>query len=212
MQIAAVVFPDVTALDIVGPYEVLQRLPDTSVVFVGHEVGVVRADNQFLGIAVDATFEDVTRPDIVIVPGGPGAERLCTNSDVLAWLREVHASTRFTTSVCTGALVLGAAGLLNGLTATTHWGRLDALAGFGAMPTAQRVVEHLDKRIITAAGVSAGVDMALRLCELVADDTAARAMQLFIEYDPQPPHPYTPPGAATPEMFECLMAYATPKT
>jgi transcriptional regulator GlxA family with amidase domain len=205
------VFPDVTALDIVGPYEVLQRLPETSVVFVGHEVGVVRADNKFLGIAVDAAFEDVTRPDIVIVPGGPGTERISADEDVLAWLREVHSSTLFTTSVCTGALVLGAAGLLNGLTATTHWGQLDALRGFGAIPTEQRVVEHLDERIITAAGVSAGVDMALRLCAHVADDVAARAMQLFIEYDPQPPHAYTPPGAATAEMLECLMAYATPK-
>ena len=211
MQIAAVVFPDVTALDIVGPYEVLQRLPDTSVVFVGHEVGVVRADNKFLGIAVDAAFEDVTGPDIVIVPGGPGTERLCADDDVLSWLRQVHSSTRFTTSVCTGALVLGAAGLLNGLTATTHWGQLDALRGFGATPIEQRVVEHLDQRIITAAGVSAGVDMALRLCELVAGDVAAQAMQLFIEYDPQPPRRYTPPHAATAEMFECLMAYATPK-
>jgi transcriptional regulator GlxA family with amidase domain len=212
MQIAAVVFPDVTALDIVGPYEVLQRLPDTSVVFVGHEVGVVRADNKFLGIAVDAAFDEVTRPDIVIVPGGPGTEQLCADVEVLTWLREVHASTRFTTSVCTGALVLGAAGLLDGLTATTHWGQLDALQGYGAVPTAERFVEHLDERIITAAGVSAGIDMALRLCELVADDSAARAMQLFIEYDPQPPLAYTPPTDATPEMFECLMAYATPKS
>src|ERR1700704_2449450 len=95
VQIAAVVFPDVTALDIVGPYEVLQRLPDTSVVFVGHEVGVVRADNKFLGIAVDAAFADVTRPDIVIVPGGPGTEQLCGDEEMLAWLRQVHASTRF---------------------------------------------------------------------------------------------------------------------
>jgi transcriptional regulator GlxA family with amidase domain len=211
VQIAAVVFPEVTALDIVGPYEVLQRLPDASVVFVGHEVGVVRADNGFLGLAVDAAFADVTRPDVVIVPGGPGTERLCADADVLAWLREVHASTRFTTSVCTGALVLGAAGLLDGLTATTHWGQLDALARFGAIPTQQRVVEHLDERIITAAGVSAGVDMALRLCELVSDDVAAQAMQLFIEYDPQPPHSYTPPAAASAEVLERLIGYSTPK-
>jgi transcriptional regulator GlxA family with amidase domain len=211
VQIAAVVFPDVTALDIVGPYEVLQRLPETSVVFVGHEVGVVRADNKFLGIAVDAAFEDVTRPDIVIVPGGPGTERLCADSDVLAWLREVHATTRFTTSVCTGALVLGAAGLLNGLTATTHWGQLDALQGFGAIRTAQRVVEHLDERIITAAGVSAGLDMALRLCELVADPIAAQAMQLFLEYDPHPPQPYIPAASASGDMLERLIVYAAPK-
>lgn len=211
MQIAAVLFPDVTALDVVGPYEVLQRLPGASVVFVGDEVGVVRADNGFLGLVVDATFEDVTQPDIVIVPGGPGTERLSADARALGWLRDVHSSTRFTTSVCTGGLVLGAAGLLKGLTATTHWGQLDALTRFGALPTARRVVEHVDERIITAAGVSAGVDMALRLCELVSDAVAARAMQLFIEYDPQPPHAYTTPAAASPEMLEHLIGYATPK-
>jgi transcriptional regulator GlxA family with amidase domain len=211
MQVAAVLFPDVTALDIVGPYEVLQRLPDVSVVFVGHEAGVVRADNNFLGLTVDATFEEVTQPDIVIVPGGPGTERLIADSNVLAWLRQAHLSTRFTTSVCTGALVLGAAGLLEGLTATTHWGQLDALASFGAIPMAERVVEHLDERIITAAGVSSGIDMALRLCELIAGEAAAQAMQLFIEYDPQPPRAYTPPASASVEMLEHLMAYATPK-
>jgi transcriptional regulator GlxA family with amidase domain len=211
VQIAAVVFPDVTALDIVGPYEVLQRLPDASVVFVGHEPGIVRADNKFLGLAVDAAFEDVTHPDIVIVPGGPGTEALIADSGVLAWLLQVHATTRFTTSVCTGALVLGAAGLLQGLTATTHWGQLDALARFGAIPTERRVVEHLDERIITAAGVSAGVDMALRLCELVADSVAAQAMQLFIEYDPQPPQPYIPAASASGDMLQRLIAYATPK-
>ncbi len=212
MQIAAVVFSDVTALDIVGPYEVLQRLPDASVVFVGHEPGIVRADNKFLGLAVDAAFEDVTYPDVVIVPGGPGTEQLIADSGVLAWLLQVHATTRFTTSVCTGALVLGAAGLLQGLTATTHWGQLDALARFGAIPTERRVVEHLDERIITAAGVSAGVDMALRLCELVADPVAAQAMQLFIEYDPQPPQPYMPVASASGDMLERLIAYATPKS
>jgi transcriptional regulator GlxA family with amidase domain len=211
VQIAAVVFPDVTALDIVGPYEVLQRLPNASVVFVGHKVGVVRADNKFLGLAVDAAFEDVTHPDIVIVPGGPGTEQLSADSNVLSWLQAVHSSTLFTTSVCTGALVLGAAGLLNGLTATTHWGQLDALAQFGAIPTEQRIVEHLDERIITAAGVSAGLDMALRICELVSDAVAASAMQLFIEYDPQPPHAYIPPASASPDMLERLIVYATPK-
>lgn len=211
MQIAAVLFPEVTALDIVGPYEVLQRLPDTSVVFVAHEVGVARADNGFLGLAADATFDDVPRPDIVIVPGGPGNERLREDADVLAWLCTAHETSRFTTSVCTGALVLGAAGLLDGLTATTHWGQRDALRDFGAIPSEERVVEHLDERIITAAGVSAGIDMGLRLCELVAGEAAALAMQLFIEYDPKPPHPYTPPAAASTDMMEQLMVYATAK-
>ena len=106
---------------------------------------------------------------------------------MLEWVRHAHATTRFTTSVCTGSLVLGAAGLLAGLTATTHWSCYAELAAHGAVPTAQRVVEHLDRRIITAAGVSSGIDMALRLVELLVDRTAAEAAQLMIEYDPQPP-------------------------
>ena len=103
------------------------------------------------------------------------------------WVRHAHKTTRFTTSVCTGSLVLAAAGLLDGLTATTHWGCYDELAAHGATPTPQRVVEHLDRRLITAAGVSSGIDMALRLTELLFDRTAAEAAQLMIEYDPQPP-------------------------
>ena len=102
-------------------------------------------------------------------------------------MRAAHATTRYTTSVCTGSLVLGAAGLLQGLTATTHWSCYRELAAHGAEPTAQRVVEHLDRRILTAAGVSSGIDMALRLTELLFDRTAAEAAQLMIEYDPQPP-------------------------
>jgi transcriptional regulator GlxA family with amidase domain len=187
MQIACVLFPRLTALDIVGPYEVLQRLPDATVVFVGHQRGEVRTDNGFLGLSVDATFDEVTSPDVVVMPGGVGTRPLMKDVVVLDWLRDVHQRTRFTTSVCTGSLVLGAAGLLDGLTATTHWGAMDTLTSTGAIATSERVVEHLDRRIITAAGVSSGIDMALRLSELLVDDVAAKAMQLMIEYDPQPP-------------------------
>jgi transcriptional regulator GlxA family with amidase domain len=187
MQIACVLFPRLTALDIVGPYEVLQRLPDATVVFVGHQRGEVRTDNGFLGLSVDATFDEVTSPDVVVMPGGVGTRPLMKDVVVLDWLRDVHQRTRFTTSVCTGSLVLGAAGLLDGLTATTHWGAMDTLTSTGAIATSERVVEHLDRRTITAAGVSSGIDMALRLSELLVDDVAAKAMQLMIEYDPQPP-------------------------
>ena len=188
MQIAIALFPRVTVLDAVGPYEVLQRLPGATVTFVGEGTGEVRADNGFLGLTVDATFDQVTDPDVVVVPGGIGTRALLQpGTPILEWLRVVHPSTRFTTSVCTGALVLAAAGLLDGLTATTHWANYDELRALGAEPTAQRVVEHLDRRIITAAGVSSGIDMALRLSELLVDADAARAMQLMIEYDPQPP-------------------------
>ena len=187
MQIAAVLFPRLTALDIIGPYEVLQRLPDASVTFVGHRKGEVRTENGFLGLSVDATFDEVTQPDVVVVPGGIGTRALLDDQPLLDWVRHVHQGTRYTTSVCTGLAVLGAAGLLDGLTATTYWSVLPMLERFGATPTTQRVVEHLDRRIITAAGVSSGIDMALRLSELLFDETAARAMQLGIEYDPQPP-------------------------
>jgi transcriptional regulator GlxA family with amidase domain len=187
MQIAIPIFPKLTALDAIGPYEVLQRLPESELLFIGHEPGNIRTDNGFLGLEVDAVFEDVPAPDVIVFPGGVGTRSLMHDERVLHWLRQAHDTTRFTTSVCTGALVLGAAGLLDGLEATTHWGAYEILERTGAKPVAARVVEHLDRRIITAAGVSSGIDMALRLAELLVDSTAAQAMQLMIEYDPQPP-------------------------
>ena len=187
MQIAIPIFPKLTALDAVGPYEVLQRLPSSEVVFVGHEVGIIRTENGFLGLRVDAAFEDVPSPDVIVFPGGIGTRALMKDERVLGWLRKAHETTAFTTSVCTGALILGAAGLLDGLEAATHWGAHDILERTGARPVPRRVVEHVEQRIITAAGVSSGIDMALRLAELLVDTTAAQAMQLMIEYDPQPP-------------------------
>src|SRR5690349_14333066 len=187
MQIAIPLFPQFTALDGIGPYEVLQRVPDFDVTFVGHARGEVRSDNGFLGITVDATFEELATPDIVVFPGGVGTRPLVDDDRVLEWVRGAHATSRFTTSVCTGSLVLAAAGLLDGMTATTHWASYGELAALGALPTPQRVVEHADRPPIPAAGVSSGIDMAIRLVELLVDDTAARAAQLMIEYDPQPP-------------------------
>lgn len=187
MRIAVVLFPRVTALDAIGPYEVLQRLPDTTVTFVGHRRGEVRTENGFLGLSIDQTFDEVCEPDVLVVPGGVGSRQLLKDDVLLDWVRASHATSRFTTSVCTGSLILAAAGLLEGLTATTHWGAMTALAELGARPTSERVVEHLDQRIITAAGVSSGLDMALRLAELLTDETTAKAMQLMVEYDPQPP-------------------------
>jgi len=187
VQIAIPLFPRFTALDAIGPYEVLQRVPALDVVFVGHERGEVRSENGFLGVIRDASFEEVRRPDVIVFPGGIGTRALEHDDTVLDWVRDTHRHTRWTTSVCTGALVLAAAGLLEGLTATTHWGARDDLARLGALPVGERVVEHPEQRIITAAGVSAGIDMALRLLELLVDRTAAEASQLMIEYDPQPP-------------------------
>ncbi len=211
MQIAAVLFPRLTALDLIGPYETLQRLPGATVTFVGHQRGEVRTENGFLGLTADATFDEVPRPDVVIVPGGIGTRALLDDAVLLDWLRSVHQTTLFTTSVCTGSLVLAAAGLLTGLEATTHWSVLHVLGSLGATPTTQRVVEHLDHRIITAAGVSAGIDMALRLAELLVDRTAAEAMQLAIEYDPQPPFDCGHPDRASETVVERLADYSKTK-
>ncbi len=187
LDVVIPLFPRFTALDAVGPYEVLQRIPSIDVTFIGHRLGEVRTDNGALGVTVDATFADHPSPDVVVFPGGIGSRALQDDDDVLQWVRRAHATTRFTTSVCTGSLVLGAAGLLTGLTATTHWASYAALEAHGAVAVPERVVEHLDRRLITAAGVSSGIDMALRLVELLVDRTAAEASQLMIEYDPMPP-------------------------
>lgn len=208
IHVAVPLFPAFTALDGIGPYEVLQRIPTIDVTFVGHRRGEVRSDNGFLGVTVDATFEELADPDVVVFPGGVGTRALIDDDRVLEWVRSAHDTSRLTTSVCTGSLVLAAAGLLDGLTATTHWGAYDALERLGAVPTAQRVVEHLDRRIITAAGVSSGIDMALRLVELLVDQTAARASQLMIEYDPQPPFDAGSVDKAGDEVMQRVVAYA----
>lgn len=208
MSIHAVIplFDRFTALDGIGPYEVLQRIPEIDVTFIGHDRGEVRSENGMLGVTRDATFEEVPRPDLIVLPGGVGTRPLVHDDRVLDWLRTAHETTRFTTSVCTGSLVLAAAGLLDGLTATTHWSAYEALANQGAVPTAERVVEHLDRRIITAAGVSSGIDMALRLVEVLFDRVAAEAAQLMIEYDPQPPFDAGSPDKVDPELLAFVKA------
>ena len=165
----------------------LQRIPSIDVVFVGRRRGEARTENGMLGVTCDATFDEVGAPDVVVFPGGIGTRQLIRDDAIRAWLQSVHPNTTFTTSVCTGALLLAAAGLLNGLTATTHWRAAGLLNELGAHYVPERVVEHLPQRIITAAGVSSGIDMALRLVELLVDRQAAQAAQLLIEYDPQPP-------------------------
>ncbi len=212
MHIAIALFDRLTALDAIGPYEVLQRLPETTVTFVGSEKGEVRADNGFLGLTVDATFEEVPNPDVIVIPGGIGTDDLLEPCALHDWIRSVHPTTRFTTSVCTGSMVLAAAGLLDGLEASTHWSTYDQLNELGAQATGKRVVEHLDQRIITAAGVSSGIDMALRLSELLVDDIAAMAMQLMIEYDPQPPFDCGSLDKSNDEVMTRLINYAATKS
>jgi transcriptional regulator GlxA family with amidase domain len=210
MSLQAVIplFPKFTALDAIGPYEVLQRHPEIEVTFIGHQRGEVRSDNGFLGITIDATFEEIPQPDIVVFPGGVGTRPLIHDQRVTDWVRAAHETTRFTTSVCTGSFVLGAAGLLNGLTATTHWATYPELEALGAIPTGTRVVEHLDQRIITAAGVSSGIDMAIRLMEILYDRTAAEACQLMIEYDPQPPFDAGNINRVSQQVVERVIEYA----
>jgi len=210
LRVAIPLFPQFTALDAIGPYEVLAQVPAFDITFVGHTRGEVRDGNGMLGLVADGRFEDLPSPDVIIFPGGD-TRALQFDARVLDWVRGAHASTTCTTSVCTGSLVLGAAGLLDGLTATTHWARYADLAACGATPVPERVVEHLDRRIITAAGVSAGIDMALRLTELLADRTAAQAAQLLIEYDPQPPFDCGTRTKATDEVMDRVREYDAPR-
>jgi putative intracellular protease/amidase len=199
MQIAIPLFDRFTALDAVGPYEVLSRLPGASVTFVGEQTGPVRSEIGTLALTVDAAFDEVDAPDIVVVPGGPGTRAMLTPGPLHAWIRAVDPTTRWTTSVCTGSLVLGAAGLLEGLEATTHWAALDELAPLcGTVVGDRRIVPQ--GKVVTAAGVSAGIDMALWLAAQVAGDDVAKAIQLGIEYDPQPPFDSGSTATADPEL------------
>jgi len=184
-RIVIPIFENITALDAVGPYEVLNRLPDTEVLFCSETTGVKYTDTRTLGLMATHAFDEIDRADVLMMPGGFGTRPLCEDDTWLEWIRAIHATTDWTTSVCTGSLVLGAAGLLQGLRATTHWSELEALAGYGAEPTQERVVEQ--GRIITAAGVSSGIDMALVLVQRLMGDEVSQAIQLGIEYDPQPP-------------------------
>jgi transcriptional regulator GlxA family with amidase domain len=185
MQAAFVLYPSVTALDIVGPFQVLSSLPDVECVFVAERAGPVVDDTGALTMRAEAGLADVDAPDLVVVPGSSGAPLPTATDPLVEWLRAVHPSTSWTTSVCSGSLFLGAAGILDGLPATSHWGVLELLRSFGAEPTSERVVFASD-RIVTAAGVSSGIDMALALVERAWDRQTAEAVQLLIEYDPQP--------------------------
>lgn len=186
MQICFLLYDRFTALDIVGPYEVLSKLPGSEVVFAAERAGAVRADSGRLSLVADAALNDVPTPDIVVVPGGPDLAAQTAPGAVHDWLRKVDRVSTWTTSVCTGSLVLAAAGLLVGRRATAHWLAVDALAAFGAVGAGGRVV--FDGKYATAAGVSAGIDLGLALAGRVAGDRVAQTIQLGIEYDPRPPY------------------------
>jgi transcriptional regulator GlxA family with amidase domain len=205
MQISILTFPGLTALDAIGPYEVLRSVPNWEVAFVGRERGEVRTDVGSLGLTVDHDFAERPEADVLLIPGGEGNRALMEDTEVLDWVRGIHAGSRWTTSVCTGSLVLGAAGLLEGKRATGHWMYLEPLRAFGADPVGGRWVE--DGKILTAAGVSAGIDMALHLVGLEQGPTLAQAIQLAIEYDPQPPFDAGSPQKAPTEVVDAVRAY-----
>ena len=202
MRIAIPIFDQLTALDAIGPYEVLSRLPEATVHFIAVEPGPKRSENGMLAVTADLALAELTDPEVIVFPGGFGTRALMRDEAVLAWLRRAHETSTWTTSVCSGALVLAAAGILDGLRATTHWMVLEMLREYGATPTEERVVEH--GKVITAAGVSAGIDMALLLAAKLADEDIARAIQLGIEYDPQPPFDSGSVAKAGPETVELV--------
>jgi len=185
-QIAILLYPGVTALDAVGPWEVFSRLPGTEVRFVGKEIGPVRTEGRTLLLGITHRIADTPSPDVVLVPGGTTTPSQMVDDQILDWLRQVHETTTWTTSVCTGSLILGAAGILKGLPATSHWYKIGVLKIMGAQPRpAERIVRS--GKVVTAAGVSAGIDLALWLAGEIAGRERAEAIQLTIEYDPHPP-------------------------
>jgi transcriptional regulator GlxA family with amidase domain len=206
VKTSILIFDGITALDAIGPYEVLRSVPGWEVEFVSSRTGEVRTDSGQLGISADLALADVTETDLVLVPGGAGNRPLLEDEEVLSWLREVDRTSRWTTSVCTGSLVLGAAGLLEGKRATGHWLYLEPLRAYGADPVGGRFVE--DGKVVTAAGVSAGIDMALHLVGREAGPEVAQAVQLGIEYDPQPPFDAGSPDKAPAAIVEAVGAMA----
>ena len=202
MNIVIPIFDRFTALDAVGPYEVLQRIPGATVTFAAASAGEHRTETGRLGLIADGTLADHPHPEVIVFPGGFGTRALSTDESTLEWVREAHAHSTWTTSVCTGSLVLAAAGILDGLEATTHWMLLDQLAAHGAIPVSRRVVRH--GKVITAAGVSAGIDMALTLAAEIAGPEVAQAIQLGIEYDPDPPFAGGSVDSSPPAIVEML--------
>lgn len=206
MEIVIPLFDRFTALDAVGPYQVLSSLPGARVRFLAAEAGPVRSDDRMLTLVAEGRWEDSSEPEVLVVPGGMGTRDLLADERLLTWVRSVHETSRYTTSVCTGSLVLGAAGILDGVAATTHWLHMDALRSLGAEATSERVVER--GKVISGAGVSAGIDMALRLAELIAGPVASQAIQLAIEYDPHPPFDSGSPEKAPAEVVDLVRAVA----
>ena len=210
MQIAIGLYPEFTALDAIGPYQVLTQVPGVDVVLCAARTGRLSDDNGLLHLDVEHTFDEIARPDVLLVPGGFITRKLARDGDpIVDWIARAHEHTTYTTSVCTGALLLGKAGILDGLDATTHWYAYDELASYGARPTEQRVVQQ--GKVWTAAGVSAGIDLALTLVAEVWGPEVSQAIQLGIEYDPQPPFDSGAPSKADPDVLALVRAISEQK-
>jgi putative intracellular protease/amidase len=210
MKIAIPLYDRFTALDAVGPYEVVQRLPGAEITWLASEPGPVRTDTGQLALLADAAFEELPDPDILIVPGGTGTDAVLDDERLVGWIRRAHETSEWTTSVCTGSLLLGAAGILDGVEATCHWLDMDSLERYGARATGRRVVEQ--GKVITAAGVSSGIDMGLLLAAKVGGPEIAQAIQLGIEYDPQPPFDAGSPEKAPDEIVELVRGVAAARS
>lgn len=202
METAVLLYDDVNALDVVGPCEILSKIPDTTIKYVAKEPGTKQTNVQ-LKLTADYAISDISKPDILLIPGGQGIKSIIGDEKITNWITNCHKTTKWTVSVCTGALVLGAAGILKGIKATTHWISLTSLENFGAEPQKQRVV--IDGKVITCAGVSAGIDMAFTLTSLIAGEATAQAIQLAIEYDPAPPFNSGSPDKAPRDIFELVV-------
>ncbi len=201
MRIVFFLYEGLTTLDVIGPHDVLSRLPGVEAISVSKDGGPVMADTGVLGLTATHALADVDSCDVLVVPGGmDGTFAAAADEEILSWIRAVTADATWITSVCTGALILGAAGLLEGKKATTHWAAIDLLETYGAEPTRERVV--FDGNVVTGAGVSAGIDFALTLAAKIAGDDMAKTLQLGIEYDPDPPFDCGSPAKAPAELIE----------
>lgn len=202
MQIVFLFYDGMTALDAIGPHEILSRLPGAVTKRAALQPGIVRTDSADLKLIADDALTDINDADVLLVPGAGKATNLKDYPEILDWVKAIHQKTTWTTSVCTGSLILGAAGILQGLKATSHWAALERLKKWGATPEHARIVE--DGKVITAAGVSAGIDMALTLAAKISDESIAKALQLAIEYDPHPPFDVGSPEKADPKLVKTL--------
>ncbi len=205
LDIVFYLYPGMTALDAIGTYEVLRGMPAANVKFAAKERGAIRMDSQMLTLQADFAIREIEAAGILVLPGGGTTLAQTQDKELLNWVRKIHEKSKWTTSVCTGSLILAAAGLLKGLEATTHWLAMSFLGQFGAKPTSKRVVRQ--GKIITAAGVSAGIDMALSLAAMEYGDDVAKMIQLAIEYDPQPPFNSGSVEKASPEIVEKVKAF-----